>query len=192
MVRYEPPSLASRCSGCCGRLATNCFPFYNGLRRPFKPKILRLVLALLYCAFGFVWMVLCGKLAAYRATKVRRYSIFMNYAYIMWLFILLFISQDVASLPDVLFDVLPERKLYPLPDVLIYTLLTSVLGRVVSFLLIICDKNVVSLLQDISFQWCGYCQKICNYLWMCIYSSWILIVVHFLTQPSKQLPSVHS
>lgn len=88
MVRYEPPSLASRCSGCCGRLATNCFPFYNGLRRPFKPKILRLVLALLYCAFGFVWMVLCGKLAAYRATKVRRYSIFMNYAYIMWLFIL--------------------------------------------------------------------------------------------------------
>lgn len=145
------------------------------------------LLCLWICVDGPLWQV--GSIQSNKGKKIFNIHELRLYHVVIHT---LFISQDVASLPDVLFDVLPERKLYPLPDVLIYTLLTSVLGRVVSFLLIICDKNVVSLLQDISFQWCGYCQKICNYLWMCIYSSWILIVVHFLTQPSKQLPSVHS
>jgi len=52
-------------------------------------------------------MLVCGKLASFRSPK------------------------DAATLPDILFDILPEHKLYPLPDILLYVLLTSVVGRII-------------------------------------------------------------
>jgi hypothetical protein len=107
MVRYEPPSITSRCLPSLASLTSKCLPFYMGLRRPFKPKILRLFLAVAFWIISFGWMIISGKLAALRAPK------------------------DGSILPDLLFDILPEHKLYPLPDILLYVLLTSVIGRII-------------------------------------------------------------
>jgi len=95
MVRYEAPS---RFSG--------LLPFFRGLRRPFKPKIVRLLIAIAFWMVTFGWMVVCANLAAFRSPK------------------------NKAVLPDLLFDILPEHKLHPLPDILLYVLLTSVVGRI--------------------------------------------------------------
>jgi len=105
MVRYEPPSITARCVPWMSSLTARTF--YMGLRRPFKPKILRFLLAVFFWIISFGWMVTSGKLVA------------------------MFRSADATVLPDILFDILPERKLYPLPDILLYVLLTSVIGRII-------------------------------------------------------------
>eukprot|EP00026_Physarum_polycephalum_P008666 Phypoly_transcript_08760.p1 GENE.Phypoly_transcript_08760~~Phypoly_transcript_08760.p1 ORF type:complete len:294 (+),score=14.25 Phypoly_transcript_08760:112-993(+) len=97
MVRYEPPSIATRC----------CFPLVHGLRRPFKPKIVRFLLASLFWLLAFAWMIVCGNLSAFRSLK------------------------EHSTLPDLLFSILPHRKVAPLPDIFLYTLLTSAIGRMI-------------------------------------------------------------
>jgi len=97
MVRYERPSLATRC----------CFPLVRGLGRPFKPKIIRLLLANLFWLVTFAWMMICGNLTSFRYPK------------------------ENVTLPDILFDILPYRDVYPLPQVFLYTLLTSAIGRMI-------------------------------------------------------------
>lgn len=98
MVRYERPSLPARCF----------FPLIRGMRRPFKPKIIRLVLAGLFWLLTFVWMILCGNISAWRM-KDHYYQ---------------------KELPD-LFSKIPYHKVYPLPQVLLYILLTSAIGRMI-------------------------------------------------------------
>lgn len=97
MVRYERPSLSSRC----------LLPFFRGLRRPFRPKIVRLLTAIFFWVLGLGWMLVAGNLTALRRPK------------------------DTAALPDVLFDILPEHQIRPLPEILLYVLLTSVVGRII-------------------------------------------------------------
>jgi len=52
-------------------------------------------------------MVICGNLATFRYPK------------------------DLTRLPDVLFSLLPEKKLSPLPEIFLYTLLASAFGRMI-------------------------------------------------------------
>lgn len=97
MVRYEPPSLVNKCF----------LPLLHGLRRPFKPRIIRLSIAVLFWFFTFAFMLFCGTLASFRSPK------------------------DSDTLPDIMFDLLPDHKVYPLPEVLLYTLLFSAVGRMI-------------------------------------------------------------
>jgi len=97
MVRYEQPSCTSRL----------LLPIYRGLRRPFKPKFIRLLLAVIFWVVMFVWMLVCGNVAAFRFPK------------------------NQTALPDLLFSILPEQQLKPLPEILLYVLLTSVVGRII-------------------------------------------------------------
>jgi len=102
MVRYEQPSPWRSLKNCCQ------FPISTGCHRhPFKPQFVRLLVAILFWLFSFAWMLFCIKVAGFRYPK-----------------------QNVV-LPDLLFEVLPAINLDPMPDVILYVLLMSLIFRVI-------------------------------------------------------------
>lgn len=97
MVRYERSSISRRC----------CFPFFNGLRRPFKPKIIRLLLSILFCGLSFALMIFSGHWASVRAKAMG------------------------GTLSDLLFEWVPKHDMFPIPEVLLFALLTTAIGRMI-------------------------------------------------------------
>jgi len=102
MVRYEQPSRWKSLKKCCQ------FPISVGCHRhPFKPQFVRLLVAVLFWLLSFTWMLFCVKVAGFRTPK----------------------QNEV--LPDLLFTILPAIDLDPMPDVILYVLLMSLIFRVI-------------------------------------------------------------
>jgi hypothetical protein len=76
MVRYEAPPLIAKCA----------LPFFKGLRRPFKPKIIRLAISVLFWFFTFGFMIFCGNFATFRSPKVLSYHLHPSLSHQVYLF----------------------------------------------------------------------------------------------------------
>jgi len=82
-------------------------PIVTGLRQKFKSHAIRLFITFIFWAIAFSCMMLCVKIASFRFPK------------------------NQATLPDILYEVLPPVPLQPMSDVLLYLLLASVIGRII-------------------------------------------------------------